>query len=129
MYIYYLRQRRPPRYTRTDTRFPYTTLFRSSSKREIRAAHAISGRDCKAPDASSPHRRADKWQRTRNQPLLRRRTQFSYTEPKLVAGTGGDKIRRAHLLTPVTYAHFVFPFLLVIKKLLSYLIYISTHIF
>src|SRR3546814_7028048 len=24
--------RRPPRYTRTDTRFPYTTLFRSSGK-------------------------------------------------------------------------------------------------
>src|SRR3546814_18005662 len=30
MYIFFLRIRRPPRSTRTDTLFPYTTLFRSS---------------------------------------------------------------------------------------------------
>src|SRR3546814_17578139 len=29
MYFFFLRIRRPPRSTRTDTRFPYTTLFRS----------------------------------------------------------------------------------------------------
>src|SRR3546814_7881136 len=29
MYIFFLRIRRPPRSTRTDTLFPYTTLFRS----------------------------------------------------------------------------------------------------
>src|SRR3546814_15080322 len=28
--VFFLRIRRPPRSTRTDTRFPYTTLFRSS---------------------------------------------------------------------------------------------------
>src|SRR3546814_11327529 len=28
-YVCFLRIRRPPRSTRTDTRFPYTTLFRS----------------------------------------------------------------------------------------------------
>src|SRR3546814_13371722 len=28
-YIFFLMIRRPPRSTRTDTRFPYTTLFRS----------------------------------------------------------------------------------------------------
>src|SRR3546814_5341566 len=28
--IFFLRIRRPPRSTRTDTRFPYTTLFRSA---------------------------------------------------------------------------------------------------
>src|SRR3546814_10399791 len=27
--------RRPPRFTRTDTRFPYTTLFRSAAEPEI----------------------------------------------------------------------------------------------
>src|SRR3546814_8160078 len=32
--------RRPPRSTRTDTLFPYTTLFRSPRQREPRAAHA-----------------------------------------------------------------------------------------
>src|SRR3546814_4293328 len=31
--IYFLRIRRPPRSTRTDTLFPYTTLFRSSRRK------------------------------------------------------------------------------------------------
>src|SRR3546814_3621430 len=31
--------RRPPRSTRTDTLFPYTTLFRSASNRPIRNRH------------------------------------------------------------------------------------------
>src|SRR3546814_6681982 len=31
---------RPPRFTRTDTRFPYTTLFRSDTKFGIEAAAA-----------------------------------------------------------------------------------------
>src|SRR3546814_4701246 len=30
MFIFFLRRRRPPRSTRTDPLFPYTTLFRSS---------------------------------------------------------------------------------------------------
>src|SRR3546814_2619145 len=32
MYFFFLRIRRPPRSTRTDTLFPYTTLFRSLLK-------------------------------------------------------------------------------------------------
>src|SRR3546814_4954987 len=32
MYFCFLMRRRPPRSTRTDTLFPYTTLFRSSHK-------------------------------------------------------------------------------------------------
>src|SRR3546814_20574589 len=40
--------RRPPRSTRTDTLFPYTTLFRSGDARARRgAAHGL-GRDCGA---------------------------------------------------------------------------------
>src|SRR3546814_4635466 len=31
MLFFFLRIRRPPRSTRTDTRFPYTTLFRSET--------------------------------------------------------------------------------------------------
>src|SRR3546814_11039360 len=41
--------RRPPRSTRTDTRFPPTTLFRSEAEAELRrrrdAPHAIEVRD------------------------------------------------------------------------------------
>src|SRR3546814_16711891 len=31
-FMFFLRIRRPPRFTRTDTLFPYTTLFRSSHR-------------------------------------------------------------------------------------------------
>src|SRR3546814_4027358 len=31
MFVFFLMIRRPPRSTRTDTRFPYTTLFRSGA--------------------------------------------------------------------------------------------------
>src|SRR3546814_14565428 len=38
-------RRRPPRSTRTDTRFPYTTLFRSALRiGEARRAHELEGR-------------------------------------------------------------------------------------
>src|SRR3546814_21148850 len=36
--------RRPPRSTRTDTRFPYTTLFRSVSTTALRSYTRISGK-------------------------------------------------------------------------------------
>src|SRR3546814_11527667 len=38
-YLYFLMIRRPPRSTRTDTLFPYTTLFRSRSG----DAHRVTG--------------------------------------------------------------------------------------
>src|SRR3546814_14265631 len=46
--FFFLMIRRPPRSTRTDTLFPYTTLFRSDISRAS-AAHAIGiGHDCAA---------------------------------------------------------------------------------
>src|SRR3546814_17444508 len=41
--VFFLMIRRPPRSTRTDTLFPYTTLFRSSAQR--RAAKGWAGND------------------------------------------------------------------------------------
>src|SRR3546814_19909307 len=38
MFFFFLMIRRPPRSTRTDTRFPYTTLFRSPDVDEAPAA-------------------------------------------------------------------------------------------
>src|SRR3546814_19264544 len=37
MFFFFLMIRRPPRSTRTDTLFPYTTLFRSCASRRCRA--------------------------------------------------------------------------------------------
>src|SRR3546814_14195194 len=42
-FFFFLMIRRPPRSTRTDTLFPYTTLFRSSApRRRLAFKHAIS---------------------------------------------------------------------------------------
>src|SRR3546814_12943575 len=43
VFFFFLMIRRPPRSTRTDTLFPYTTLFRSSRRRTIRMS-AVSTR-------------------------------------------------------------------------------------
>src|SRR3546814_15575345 len=37
--IFFVMRRRPPRSTRTDTRFPYTTLFRSADPEERQEGH------------------------------------------------------------------------------------------
>src|SRR3546814_16214060 len=41
--VFFLMIRRPPRSTRTDTLFPYTTLFRSGRQVSVRARGVISG--------------------------------------------------------------------------------------
>src|SRR3546814_8271862 len=53
--FFFLMIRRPPRSTRTDTLFPYTTLFRSSSERSCRRA-APDGRHYRAGEGLWPLR-------------------------------------------------------------------------
>src|SRR3546814_2269362 len=60
MFFFFLMIRRPPRSTRTDTLFPYTTLFRSGQQNEPcpRRSHAPAnpGQDrALAPDPEKPH--------------------------------------------------------------------------
>src|SRR3546814_18628646 len=43
MSAFFLMLRRPPRSTRTDTLFPYTTLFRSVRTAHFGADHAVAG--------------------------------------------------------------------------------------
>src|SRR3546814_11755555 len=58
VYFFFLRLRRPPRSTRTDTLFPYTTLFRSVidiATRKIEARCDLGGQPdstAVAPDGS-----------------------------------------------------------------------------
>src|SRR3546814_11432374 len=48
---FFLMIRRPPRSTRTDTLFPYTTLFRSSRRRSAEHQEPRRGRRiCRGPD-------------------------------------------------------------------------------
>src|SRR3546814_13671811 len=54
--FFLLMVRRPPRSTRTDTLFPYTTLFRSSPTREP-TAHRSSGLTAETENSSPSTRR------------------------------------------------------------------------
>src|SRR3546814_11652160 len=54
--FFFLMIRRPPRSTRTDTLFPYTTLFRSPN-RDRRRERASRGRDRGRPGSSPAVRR------------------------------------------------------------------------
>src|SRR3546814_15295416 len=60
--FFFLMIRRPPRSTRTDTLFPYTTLFRSSGDSEIaaikkRRAFALADQDQRRAGEDAEHAR------------------------------------------------------------------------
>src|SRR3546814_6227132 len=60
-FFFFLMIRRPPRSTRTDTLFPYTTLFRSRSRSHAASARSTSRcairpmRPCPVPPRSEEH--------------------------------------------------------------------------
>src|SRR3546814_1378436 len=54
MCFFFLMIRRPPRSTRTDTLFPYTTLFRSSTRERPRSSPDLGLRTDTKPMVSSP---------------------------------------------------------------------------
>src|SRR3546814_6740908 len=58
--FFFLRIRRPPRSTRTDTLFPYTTLFRSDAEYVVRVLHRSSSHLVRRRAASiEPQHRGD----------------------------------------------------------------------
>src|SRR3546814_12578572 len=57
LFVFFLMIRRPPRSTRTDTLFPYTTLFRSQCRRRLCRLLARAGRGA-ARDGAGIARRA-----------------------------------------------------------------------
>src|SRR3546814_8343765 len=67
--------RRPPRATRTDTHFPYTTLFRSrGTAQRVRAARRPSGWSCRVRTSSTgvnPHRYRSEEHTSELQSLMR----------------------------------------------------------
>src|SRR3546814_6460701 len=90
--------RRPPRSTRTDTLFPYTTLFRSKAKLAKE----------KGPQKIAKIELSEKW--------------ISWVIVALIAFmvflniAAYNEIGRAHVWTPVTNAHLVCRLLLEKKK-------------
>src|SRR3546814_1766437 len=129
--------RRPPRSTRTDTLFPYTTLFRSGLCRfpenrsralegrraagrsgrlylaDRRAATARTRSDRRACGPVQPRCRDPAHRRHDGQPGLYRRGHHLRRRARLA----GSQIGRAHVSTPVTNAHLVCRLLLEKKKI------------
>src|SRR3546814_14266230 len=56
LFFFFLMIRRPPRSTRTDTLFPYTTLFRSYRRPNLAPAAVTADRPMRSP-LRFPHRR------------------------------------------------------------------------
>src|SRR3546814_5854263 len=98
--FFFLMIRRPPRSTRTDTLFPYTTLVRSTQA-------AIGSREVWIMPSFSVSVRWELWGSliAVDPPRRRRRRQTRQSE-----------IGRAHVWTPVTNAHLVCRLLLEKKK-------------
>src|SRR3546814_7981433 len=66
MYFFFLMIRRPPRSTRTDTLFPYTTLFRSKPHADDRAHEQLArAREAERGDRAE-QRHQYRRQRSRN---------------------------------------------------------------
>src|SRR3546814_6496258 len=56
--VFFLMIRRPPRSTRTDTLFPYTTLFRSPHRRNLAEGQPADGRGERHPQIVEGHHQA-----------------------------------------------------------------------
>src|SRR3546814_9304820 len=126
--IFCLMLRRPPRSTRTDTLFPYTTLFRSAYLCRApdlglcfrgRLARGIGlhpqprppGPAATARGPATPAARDDRRAAFR----LDRALPARHHHPRPVRGAARE-IGRAHVCTPVTNAHLVCRLLLGKKK-------------
>src|SRR3546814_9942145 len=88
-------RRRPPRATRTDALFPYTTLFRSAAGGTATTDVAAFGLE------QSPN------------PSMSSSMLFPVAHQRTIAA---GAIGRAHVCTPVTNAHIVFRLLLAQKQ-------------
>src|SRR3546814_14350440 len=95
VFFFFLMIRHPPISTRTDTLFPYTTLFRSP-----RSEHAWHHLGDQSTNASSPRgrpvRTPEEARRPRRGHPRRRMSQYQPREPRVAHATS-MKIGRAHV--------------------------------
>src|SRR3546814_9793509 len=122
IFFFFLMIRRPPRSTRTDTLFPYTTLFRSDyigaaiAKRFAREGFLVKvGR--RGGDKLQPL--VDEIEAAGGRVAARgldARIPDDVTAFLAEAEAAAPQIGRAHVLTPVTNAHLVCRLLLAKKK-------------
>src|SRR3546814_12213050 len=125
--FFFLMIRRPPRSTRTDTLFPYTTLFRSAFELRLKAQRNVHGHliaveigvECRADQRVKLDRLAlDQHGLERlDAEAVKRRGAVQHN--RVLANDFVEdvpEIGRAHVWTPVTNAHLVCRLLLEKKK-------------
>src|SRR3546814_1426763 len=81
--LFFLMRRRPPMSTRTDTLFPYTTLFRSRLYRSARAAQGQTARGLGTPAADAVPRDPVRRRRRSAAPEVRRLVDLLRHRPRL----------------------------------------------
>src|SRR3546814_18353799 len=100
MSSFFLMIRRPPRSTRTDTLFPYTTLFRSARARVRRAGAReraqMAGAAARCGELRVRSRRCDA-RLCDTAPHGDARPYFAVAPPQMDARLGGKQIGRAHV--------------------------------
>src|SRR3546814_2264158 len=107
--------RRPPRSTRTDTLFPYTTLFRSAALVGRGAEEIPFGAEREGAEIVRQRHAVRPRRAARGLGERLRQVAAAHPEPAVV-GPFDREIGRAHVWTPVTNAHLVCRLLLEKKK-------------
>src|SRR3546814_1613649 len=112
-------RRRPPRSTRTDTLFPYTTLFRSQLQSDLELAPDV--RSLRRPQEQlNLIRRQRAIPSDRSMHVAHRQGRYRIVAEKSasdgVVEHAFEEIGRAHVCTPVTNAQLVCRLLLEKKK-------------
>src|SRR3546814_17688555 len=97
-FVFFVMIRRPPRSTRTDTLFPYTTLCRSKAALELHVTPAAVSHQIKALEEVLGI-------------ML-----FKRSPRRITLTPAGEEIGRAHVCTPVTNAQLVCRLLLDTKN-------------
>src|SRR3546814_13301907 len=92
--------RRPPRSTRTDTLFPYTTLFRSKAPPDRVAAECGVGQPVKA-EADRKHRQRQDDERRHHRPIGAQRADEDDRRAKGQEGPGSEQMDMARDLASV----------------------------
>src|SRR3546814_4867460 len=127
--FFFLMIRRPPRSTRTDTLFPYTTLFRSGRRSRSGAPSAAHHLRRERGDGFPVSRvpAAAAFRRLQPPGLFRQRRDLQLNACPPAGPDGGHGDRKSTRLTPVTNAHLVCRLLLEKKKQQHKLISDSKH--
>src|SRR3546814_3839749 len=114
--------RRPPRSTRTDTLFPYTTLFRSGHSPSSTPAPARPRRSIELRPAAMPPAGPQRWMRSRSVPVFTVKGIGQHNRPTETAKRSEEHTSELQSLMRISYAVFCLK-----KELLTATLHLQTR--